>query len=83
MLPWSEQVKEDVMLGTDAHELSDFIHLLEKIHIVAGSLTLRFLNQASQHRDRSRFACTVMAQKCENLVLVHLDIDSFDGLEPT
>jgi hypothetical protein len=46
---WSKQIEKDVVLGADTHELTNLVHILKQIRVVARGLTLTFLDQASQH----------------------------------
>ena len=49
VLSRSEQIKENVVLRADTHKLTDFIHLLEEVDIIAAGIALRFFDQTSQH----------------------------------
>jgi len=44
VLAGRQKIKEDVMLGADAHELTDLVHLFEHVNVVAPCVTLRFLD---------------------------------------
>ena len=71
------------MLRADTHELTHLFHLIEQIHIVATRTALRLFDQAREHGNQCGFSSAIMAQKSENLAVVHLDIDSPDGAETT
>ena len=83
MLAWGKQVEQDIVLGTDAHELTHLLHLLEEVCVVTGSLTSTLLDESSEHGDRCRFTSTVVAQESENLRIVHFHVDSPNCSEST
>ena len=76
MFAGREQFEEDVMLRADTHEFTELVHLIEHVDIVASRCTLRLLDQASQHRDDGGLTCTIVAQKSEDLTVIHLDVDT-------
>jgi hypothetical protein len=70
------------MLGTDTHERSKFGGLVKYISIVYSGASTTGLNEARQHRHCGRFTCTILTEKCKDLVAIHFDVEAFDRLEP-
>ena len=69
------------MLGTHAKEPPDLIHLFEHIDPIHLRLSTARIEQPRQHRQCSSLASAVMAQQCEYLTRVHLEVETFDSLE--
>lgn len=69
------------MLGTDPHELAELVGIVEHVDTKDACLTLRRLEEASQHRDGGRLTGTVVAEQDKNLIFVHFEIDPIDSLE--
>ena len=82
MLLGGQQVEKHIMLRTHTHGLSGTIHVVEQINAKEARITLRLVQQASQHRDCGRFASTIVAKQAEDLVSIHLDIETVYGFKP-
>ena len=77
----SQVVEQNIVLGTDTHELPHLLRLLEDIKPIDVSLPLRLLDQPREHADRGALAGAVLPKKREDLVLVDLKVDTLHGME--
>jgi hypothetical protein len=69
------------VLGTDSHELPYRLEIGKHVDPKAFSFALRLLNETGKHANGSCFACSVLTEKCENLTLVHFDVQAFNSME--
>lgn len=83
MLPRGQQVKEDVMLGTDTHETPHIVQIvLENIVAVDSREAITRPQHPRQHRDHRGLTGTVMAEQRKDLTFVHADVDTVDSAQP-
>jgi len=80
MLPRSEQVKQDVVLGTDPHEPPHVVKVILEYIVAVNSCKPCCRSQhACQHRDGCGLARTVVAQKSEDLTFIHANINTVNS----
>ena len=63
--------KQDIVLRTHTHELSDLRHLRKHVVVKNFSGARREGKETCNHRDRSCLPCSVMSEQCKYLVCVH------------
>jgi len=68
----SEVVEENVMLGTDSHQLADGLHVVGNVVAEDGGLARRVVEEASEDADGGSLACSIVAQQHKYLVEVHV-----------
>ena len=77
----SEQVEEDIVLRANAHGLSSSIHLFKNVITEQRYSATAAMYQTSEHRDSCGLASAVMAKQAEDLIGLHLHIESINRLE--
>lgn len=82
MLHRCQIFEQNIVLGADTHNLTNFICFFEHIVVVSNSRPFWRLNKTSEHADCGGFTSTILSEQCKNLVLVYFQIDSFDSLKP-
>jgi hypothetical protein len=55
-----EQIKQNIMLGTDSQKGSHLIHIVEQVVAKHFGCAGRRLDQSSQHRDGCGFASAIV-----------------------
>jgi len=81
MLLSGKKLEQDIMLWANTHNLSDGSHVVEHVNTVQVCFTGCLGEQTGQHVDRCCLTSAVVAKQYENLVFVHLKVDSINSLE--
>ncbi len=77
-----QQFKQHIVLGTHAHNLSDRLHVIEYVNAKRFCLAISWLEQPSEHTYSCCFAGSVVTKQHEDLVRIHLQVDTVDSFEP-
>ena len=70
------------MLRANTHVFPCLLHRGEHINAKKVCFSLRAINQTGKHRDGGRLSSTVVTKETEYLILVELNIETVDRLEP-
>lgn len=69
------------MLGAHSHIVANFGLLVEQIVLKDAALSSCLTQKTRQHRNGGRFSSSVVSKQSKDLPIVHLHVDSVDGLE--
>ena len=70
------------MLWAYAHGFPSIVHSVEYVYAKEVCITLRLIQEACQHRDCRRLASAIVAKQAEDLISIHLHIESVHGFKP-
>ena len=69
------------MLRADSHELSRLIHVTKHVNAEKIGHAFCLLDKSSEYRNRCRLAGAVVTKQTEDLVCVHLYVDSLYSMD--